>query len=880
MPKLYISIVIASLFCVTAARSENILFPPAADLIDIAADLGAVGDGKTDNTEAFRKIIEGDAFLYYLPDGEYLISDTIDFKGKIFKIIQGQSREGTVIRLADSAPGFEKAGEKGKPMIKTGQPPAIRFRNSLRNLTLDVGKGNPGATGIEFYVNNQGCLRDITIRSGADGSEPGFAGLSMSLGEVGPLLVRNLEVIGFDIGIDVKNQVNSVTLENITLRKQRVVGIQNWQNMVFVRKLDSLNSVPAVKNGGDDSAFLLVDSKITGEGKASERAATTNTHAGGTFHLGNVEVSGYAKAFRDETDGTVLELGTIAEFSTDAPAMLHPSRAGMLDLPVAELPEIPMEKDFSKWANVMDFGADPTDREDDAPAIQKAIDSGATTVYFPQRIRTDKGKRYTYFIGTEIVIRGNVERIIGCEQIFEVAPPLLVPHEEDGSHEIAEDKPVFRFADGKAPVAILERFAKTLGQDFLNPFVIHESKRDLVLSSISGLSNVIHKGPGKLFADDVVGPAWKIRKGAELYAWQLNLEGDEDYKIDNDGGLVWVLGLKTEHRGPTLLTRNGGRTEILGCHLYTCVSSSVDKGQIFVEDASFSMAAAGEYAWTRSWATENLINETRDGKTLTYKTGAFAKRASGSALPLISLVSGVKPEGTAPAAPKAETVGEDAVSITLKLSSEDAEGDLAGFEISRDGEMPSFLQPPPRKKHNAVQLTLHEGNVRGIVKPGTGFKEANLQPETEYTYRVVAFDRFNQRSAETVIKVKTGSDKEAPTAPEALVAYRNIDILTHLKWQGAKDNLGVTGYRLRRLEEEKESWVKDLPPSINYIDRDVVKGTSYAYELSAMDKAGNFSETVKLAVTTPVDPPTDQIIEMENYQKFAGNMRKSNSSDG
>lgn len=60
----------------------------------------------------------------------------------------------------------------------------------------------------------------------------------------------------------------------------------------------------------------------------------------------------------------------------------------------------------------------------------------------------------------------------------------------------------------------------------------------------------------------LVGNRWQIGPGAKLWARQLNLEGD-GMKLVNDGGQVWILGLKTEAAAPSVETLNGGRTEIL-----------------------------------------------------------------------------------------------------------------------------------------------------------------------------------------------------------------------------------------------------------------------------------------------------------------------------
>ncbi len=102
-------------------------------------------------------------------------------------MLQGQTRQGVRIRLPDRAAGFGDAATP-KAVIWTGKKPAQRFRNSIRNLTVDTGKGNPGAIGIQFVANNQGSMRDVTIVSG-DGA--GVIGLDLGYtDEQGPCLIQ------------------------------------------------------------------------------------------------------------------------------------------------------------------------------------------------------------------------------------------------------------------------------------------------------------------------------------------------------------------------------------------------------------------------------------------------------------------------------------------------------------------------------------------------------------------------------------------------------------------------------------------------------------------------------------------------------------------
>ncbi|NJK91538.1 MAG: hypothetical protein HC904_06775 [Blastochloris sp.] len=589
------------------------------------------------------------------------------------------------------------------------------------------------------------------------------------------------------------------------------------------------------------------------------------------------EVSGYREAIRHTPSGETVAVGKVNEWSNDPPAMLHPGTGRLLQLPVKELPDIPWENDFSKWADVTAFGANPHDEEDDAPAIQKAIDSGATVIYFPQAYGEAKKKKPTYIFGSTMVLRGNVNRVFGNEQFFKVGDTILVVNKDGEPFSIPEDKPLFRLDPQGPKQVIIERFAKHLGQHYNNPFLVLDVNRDVLISSSSGIGNVIQKGPGVLYADDIVGPAWKIRKGAEVYAWQFNLEGDADYKFDNDGGTVWCLGLKTEHMGPTILTRNGGKTEVLGAHLYTCVPMGVEKGQIFVEDASFAMAAGAEYAWTRSWATRELLIDTRQGQRRSLQTGATHPRSGGSMLPFVSLVMAEPAPGAPPAKPTLSKKEATAESVTL-IFDKSASPNVLGFEISRLGEMPSFKQPP--SKRLAEPLTLKEGNVRGLVKPGHAFTESKLTPETEYQFSVVAFDSANRRSEPLQVTIKTVQDTEPPTKLADFWSYQIFDTEAQLRFKPTTDNVALSHYLILRKEGDNNSRedrieAKDVGTVKTWVDDKVVKGAKYLYQVVAVDAAGNKSQPAELAIEIPTQPPSERILEMENFDRAVSPPKKA-----
>ena len=128
---------------------------------------GAVGDGVADDTAALQAAFNRrDAFVF-IPDGTYLVRDRLIWDGKpgVGPTVQGQSRDGVVIRLADDAPGI---GDPDKPRavvltVREGKVSADYFKTKLRNLTVDAGD-NLGAVGVLFHANNSGQLRDVTVR--------------------------------------------------------------------------------------------------------------------------------------------------------------------------------------------------------------------------------------------------------------------------------------------------------------------------------------------------------------------------------------------------------------------------------------------------------------------------------------------------------------------------------------------------------------------------------------------------------------------------------------------------------------------------------------------------------------------------------------------
>jgi hypothetical protein len=583
------------------SAAQNVVFPSDSGVIDVTkSPYNAIPNDGKDDTTAIQRALSQEANgnrIIYLPNGTYLVSDRLNWpqgdRGGLHQkrtIVQGQSQDGAVIKLQDSAPGYQDP-DHPKAVIWTGEAPAQRFRNAIRNLSVNTGSGNPGASGIQFIANNQGGIRNVKIISE---DCQGKIGLDMSYTEeIGPLLVRGLHVDGFDIGIRTYWQTASVTFEDVTLKNQNVFGWENYGQMTFIRGLKSNNAVPALKNVKDNpSHVVLVDANLAGIGKASSKPAIWNQKS---MYLRNLTTSGYETSVKHDDKGRGNEPGISASeveqwLSHRNPKHLFDTREGSLNLPIEETPKVQWDA-LSEWATPLDFGGQPDDEVDDTKAIQAAIDSGATTVYLPNG---------NWRVEDEVKLRGNVQRFLGTEAQLA------------GSGTIT-------LADGTAPVVVVERMEIEDGATF-----VHDSERAWVLSSLQNPNYAnTSTGTGDLFIDDVVFANPVVFRNQNVWARQLNQETNtqqtsDDAKIINDGGSLWVLGLKTERPGTIVKTINGGRTEVLGAFLYSTGGEKIDPAFINNQSA-ICLVGLAERSFQDN-PIQTWVRETRNGETRTLDT--------------------------------------------------------------------------------------------------------------------------------------------------------------------------------------------------------------------------------------------------------------------
>lgn len=541
--------------CYSPPATATFVPPEQAGIINVL-DFGATPDDDLDDTEAIRNAIiraiepqsrYGAPQFVFIPKGTYLLSDTLESRigtggwadgWRAGMILMGESRQGTILKLKDNLSAFADP-EKPKAMIRTGSEsdgnsnPDGRgnraFRHSVFHLTLDVGRGNPGAVGIAYLANNRGAIEDVTIQAP---DREGSVGIAMNRFGPGPALIKNVAISGFDYGIRISHYEYHMTLENISLSKQRIAGIENKANTLSIRALKSVNEVPALIVRDKPGFVILVDSQL--RGGAATRSNGVAIESAGQLFLRNLQVKDYAIAVRDTRDGTRdLRETQIVEYTSAQPLSLFPSQTTSLNLPVQETPMYE-STNLSEWVNVEDYGATASVQEDDdAPGIQAAIDAGKPVVYLPNG---------SYSVGSTIRLRGNLKKLMGMQSGI---------RRKEGF-----EGPIFQLDSGSTPFVVLEHL-------YLIGGVTHAADRALAIRhcDFKNYTNT-EQGTGDLFIEDVIGRLL-IQHPQRVWARQLNTEFN-DPLLRNIGGAVWILGMKTEGPHVVLEATQGSQTEILG----------------------------------------------------------------------------------------------------------------------------------------------------------------------------------------------------------------------------------------------------------------------------------------------------------------------------
>jgi hypothetical protein len=512
-------------------------------------DFGAVGDGVADDTAAINAALNdgrldengemnqpspddynGRTRLVYFPPGTYRVSGTLRWVGCCLTM-RGAGPGRTTIRLDDDASGF---GNPAAPraVVET-QSGNESFRQYVMDLTVDTGRGNDGAIGVNYISSNMGALRNVRIRSG-DGA--GHAGIGMDRSWTGPALVKDVEVRGFDHGVVIGPGEYGPVFEGLTLSGYRVAGIRSSTGAPSIRSLHAIGSGPAFLGTVQPNFVALIDAVLVRQGGRVRSLPGRAIQSVGDVSLRNVVTRGFAQAA--EVRGVVLPAGRIGEYASTRFKPVGAQPAAALGLPVQETPQV-RGGDASRWLRFPD-GADYGNLRQLQSYLDAMAANGQTTLYFPFDI---------YFSYNEVAVRvpAGVERIIGYSSTINSDSRGT----NGGGLRLIVEAP-------SARPLIVEQFGYGVKID-------HRGPRTVVIKH-GNYRYVDAAGSGDVFLEDVGGPPIVLAHPKRLWARQLNIEtiGSRTTKLDNRAADAWVLGFKTEGGGGIFKVSGNARTELVG----------------------------------------------------------------------------------------------------------------------------------------------------------------------------------------------------------------------------------------------------------------------------------------------------------------------------
>lgn len=492
------------------------------------------------------------ARIIYFPNGEYLVSDTVSYRIKdlhnIYKSepfcaltrgihVMGESREGTIIRLADNTKGFEE-GKKKPVFAFTMEERACEVErsnvsqmNTCEDITIDCGD-NPGAVGLRFVANNSGRVENVSFKA-----KIAHAALELSVGTEG--VFRNITVEGFYMGVC--SHASSMCVYDRLELDVKKCGFSVRQSKTIFRKCTSGKAPFFEFISGGTHCFL-------GEGE----------------NIGN------------NLEGNRLY---IQKESQDI-----------------DIPRYEFALDAKECARVDDFGAVGDGVTDASPYIQKALDSGKPYIFFgsghylvnspvhvPATVKLIDFMFCDFFAG-EALQRGDFPAFLIVDG--ETNVPLCIEHlytfEQFFGH--------FRFIDHASIRELRMRDLHTQAVAMYFNSVpggrVYLDNCACTTGSYSMSSYFLREG----VTDDYYTEIPFEFHGQQVLAYNLNPER-ANMEVLNDGSELTIYGLKTEGPGTAVKTIEGGTTCVINSS--SAIGNPMSQYPLYSDDENSKTVVVG-----------------------------------------------------------------------------------------------------------------------------------------------------------------------------------------------------------------------------------------------------------------------------------------------
>jgi len=379
-------------------------------------------DGRADDSDAIQRALDqaaqrGGGGVVFLPSGRYRISRTILIWPAVRLLGTGPTRP--VIILGSNTPGFQHGigsmivftgatrgenarGDLGRielPRVPFPPPTVVpfdpkiwdanpsTFYSAMSNIDLEIGSGNPAATGVRFRAAQHAFLSNMDFRLGS-----GFAGIYQA-GNV----VHNLHFHGGRYGIvtEKPSPAWQFTVVDSTFEGQKSAAIREHEAQLTLVNV-AVRGVPVgieIDRGygdwlwGKDVRFERVRQAavvISNENNLYTQIGFDNALASDVpvfarFRDSGRTVAGKGRSYRVSAFSyglTVPGLGQLGHFATSTEIAPLTSLPAERSLALRPLPPV------AEWANAHDLGVVGDGKADDTAALQRAIDAHRV-VYLP-----------------------------------------------------------------------------------------------------------------------------------------------------------------------------------------------------------------------------------------------------------------------------------------------------------------------------------------------------------------------------------------------------------------------------------------------------------------------------------------------------------------
>lgn len=533
-----------------------------------------------------------DARIVFFPKGIYLVSDTITYTHKNLKNIfdskpgyelsrgihiLGESRSQTVIKLKDNCNGFENG--RNKPVLSFVNADGclesavsnVSQLNTIADLTIDCGMGNPGATGLRFIANNSGKIENISVKGNGESD----TGIQLAAGSEG--VFRDISVCGFKTGVYAyKTSVcvfDSFLFSDIR-GKTVSVGCSSVAFCNFFQK-DNDRIGFFEKNGN----YVLMNYRAD---VFSENQVYAINQAGDVFENGK-------------------QIETI-DFEKDI-----------------NLPSDSFEITEDNCAIVEDYGAVGNGKTDSTSAIQKAFDSGKEIILFsgghylvngnitvPKSVKKIDFMFCDFFSG-EKLISGDIDALFTVNESSD--SPLFM----ENLYAFEQFYGHFRLIchAARRDIVLKDLHTQTAAMYF-NTVSGSKVYIDNCACTVGTYSNdciISRKGFNPEFCNMI---PYEFH-GQTVTAFNLNPER-ADIEVLNDNSVLTVYGFKVEGPGTAVKTVNGGKTVIL---VFSCgIGDITAKNALFENSNSDVYLLSGKIFGVTDELDYNLILKSENGGRL------------------------------------------------------------------------------------------------------------------------------------------------------------------------------------------------------------------------------------------------------------------------